>query len=299
MVIIVAFIAGVLITGVVSAWSEEGQVLDKKAVPQIEVKEAPQEKEEAKREEPGMVFVPAGEFLMGRSEEEIRQAVKACQAEDTPEEVCRNRFEQGSQQHTVYVDAFWIDKTEATNAQYKAFWEEVGGRAPALWDDPKFSGPNQPLVDVSWVEAQDYCLWAGKRLPTEAEWEKAARGTDGRLYPWGNTIDSNKANYDNQVGKTKEVGSYPEGASPYGALDMAGNVWEWTSSLFRPYPYSKSDGREAPFPGGTEAEEMLGRGNRVLRGGAWDSPPGYLRSANRGGLPPFAGSSRIGFRCAK
>jgi hypothetical protein len=127
------------------------------------------------------------------------------------------------------------------------------GRA---YDDP--TRVNHPVTVISWKQAVAYCRWAGKRLPTEAEWEKAARGTDGRQYPWGNRYEADRVNAGYTDGTTA-VGSYPLGGSPYGVMDMAGNVWEWTSSLYKPYPYDPNDGRE----------DQDARGARVNRGGTW------------------------------
>jgi formylglycine-generating enzyme required for sulfatase activity len=231
--------------------------------------------EAGKREEPGMVFVPAGEFLMGNND---------MHPDEQPA-------------HKVYLDAFWIDKTEVTNAQYKAFMEATGHEPPDYesWENPLFNLPDQPVVGVTWFDARDFCQWAGKRLPTEAEWEKAARGTDGRIYPWGNEfneldLEQEYVNFfTKRLGRANYVGSYPKGASPYGALDMAGNVYEWTNSLYQPYPYNKTDGRE----------DLQAPGQRSVRGGSWYSVKSSLRMAQRLKLAPDFFDHTIGFRCAK
>ncbi len=230
------------------------------------------------------VFVPAGEFLMGSADSDLLAT-----GDEKP-------------QHTVSLEAFWIDQTEVTNAMYAQCVQAGTCQPPAYSNSttrPSYYGDSQydnyPVVHVTWDQAQGYCVWAGRRLPTEAEWEKAARGTDGRIYPWGNQApDASRLNYD--VGDTTEVGYYPAGASPYGALDMAGNVWEWTSSLYRPYPYKADDGRE----------DMQSRGPRVLRSGSWGSKldsPGDVRAAYRNGggddSLPDSQSPSLGFRCVR
>jgi formylglycine-generating enzyme required for sulfatase activity len=217
-----------------------------------------------------MVYVPAGEFLMGSTDSD-----KAANANEKP-------------QHAVYLDAFWIDSTEVTNAQYKKCVQVQKCKASTFATDFSFNGDNQPAVGVDWSDAKSYCEWAGRQLPTEAQWEKAARGTDGRIYPWGNTApDSNRLNFFGQVGKTTEVGKYPTGASPYGALDMAGNVWEWTSSLYKPYPYKADDGRE----------DMSSSGDRVRRGGSFRGAETDARAAFRHPGAPVSVWETDGFRC--
>jgi iron(II)-dependent oxidoreductase len=216
-----------------------------------------------------MVLVPAGEFWMGSEEGDDDEKPR----------------------HRVYMDAYYIDKYEVTNALYKRFMDATGRSAPLYWNDSKFNGARQPVVGVSWDDADAYCKWAGKRLPTEAEWEKAARGTDGRKYPWGAQWDSSRANSDeSKLGRAKEVGSYPTGVSPYGVHDLAGNVWEWVADWYDRNYYERSPERN---PTGPPAGQ-----NKVLRGGAWLDSPFYLRSAYR------VGSSHphhdyIGFRCAR
>jgi len=217
-----------------------------------------------------LVFVPAGEFTMG-SEYLAEQS--------------------------VYLDSFWIDQTEVTNKMY-AWCVQAGVCRPpkpdSSWGDNGYFGNSEyedyPMVDVDWYMAKTYCEWAGRRLPTEAEWEKAARGTDAREYPWGNDSPNDTLlNYNYNIAGTTEVGKYPAGASIYGALDMAGNVEEWVSSLDQFYPYSATDGRE----------DLNASGPRVLRGGAWyDGNDYYVRTWFRLSEEYGNWGDGIGFRCA-
>jgi formylglycine-generating enzyme required for sulfatase activity len=196
-------------------------------------------------------------------------------------------YDQEIPQHTVYLDAFWIDKHEITNAQYRRCVDGGACREPGCWDDGDLNSPVQPVVCVSWDDARDYATWVGGRLPTEAEWEKAARGENGQLYPWGNSSPScDKANHRDCVGKPLPVGTHPNGASPYGALDMAGNVAEWTQSLYWAYPYQAGDGRE-----NLETDD-----SRVVRGGSWELLPGSARCAFRRPSSPRANYNHVGFR---
>jgi formylglycine-generating enzyme required for sulfatase activity len=219
---------------------------------------------------PGMVSVPAGEFIMGSEEG------------DSDEQPV----------HTIYLDAFYIDKTEVTNAQYRQCVEAGACDAPVdatYYDNADYA--QHPVVFVSWHDADAYCRWAGKRLPTEAEWEKAARGTDGRTYPWGEGIDCDRAQHGECAGQTVPVGSKPKGASPYGALDMAGNVWEWVADWYDSGYYSQSPARN---PQGPDSGE-----ERVLRGGSWSYGANFVRSANRYGDSPVDRFDNVGFRCAR
>jgi len=235
-----------------------------------------------------MVLIPAGEFLMGSSFEDVEWFLT--------EFIYRrsSRFANEQPQHLVYLDAFYIDKYEVTNAQYKRFLDETGHMPPPFWNNDLYNQPEQAVMAVSWKDAATYAEWAGKRLPTEAEWEKAARGTDGRYWPWGNQWDNTILN-GNDVGAvdgyiyTAPVGNYPQGVSPYGVHDMAGNVWEWTADWYDENYYEYSPRMN---PKGPESGE-----NHVAKGGSWDMNLDFTRCASRFGLSP--GSLLTGIRCAK
>jgi eukaryotic-like serine/threonine-protein kinase len=224
-----------------------------------------------------MVYVPAGEFSMGSPE-------GTGSGGEHP-------------QHKVSLDAFWIDRTDVTNAMYAKCVQAGNCRLPddtSRYDYPRYS--NHPVVYVNWNQADAYCRWVGARLPTEAEWEKAARGTDGRTYPWGNDAPGcSLANYWGKdtgcVGDTSEVGSYPSGASPYGALDMAGDVWQWVADWYDHGYYSKSPVHNPTGPSSGDA--------RVLKGGSWDYLVYFIRSAYRFFGNPESGDDIIGFRCSR
>jgi formylglycine-generating enzyme required for sulfatase activity len=190
--------------------------------------------------------------------------------------------------------AFQVATYPVTVAEYNAF-VRTGHAQPSLWS-AQLRYLDHPVTYVSWYDAIAYAAWLAKltgqlwRLPTEAEWEKAARGTDGRMYPWGNTFDTSRANTaESALHGTTPVGSYPTGASPYGAQEMAGNVFQWTSSLYKPYPYSASDGREA-----TNSDE-----NRVLRSGSWFYPGRNARAVYRFLSDPAHDSGFVGFRVVR
>ncbi|MCI0528333.1 MAG: formylglycine-generating enzyme family protein [Nitrospira sp.] len=225
----------------------------------------------------GMVYIPAGPFLMG-SVQPAGLAMLEAGVDEFP-------------QQKVVLKAFWIDQYEVTVEQYKQFAEATGHRAPPIWTDPAYSSllPSHPVIDVSWDDAEAYCKWSGKRLPTEAEWEKAARGTDGRIWPWGNTFDSAKANtMDSGKGWTVSVGSLEGDISPYGVHDMAGNAMEWTASWYKAYP------------GNTLQRVAFGEKYRVMKGGAWNnSALPFSRAANRHAVAPKWDHPNHGFRCAK
>lgn len=176
-------------------------------------------------------------------------------------------------------------QTEVTNAHYQRCVEAGRCTAPnnSLWNKVQYA--KHPVVNVTWRQANTYAAWVGGRLPTEAEWEKACRGTDARIYPWGNEApDANRLNYKSNVGTTTEVGSYLPGA--YGLYDMAGNVWEWTSSKYQDYPYDPTDGRE----------DLEGDARRTLRGGSWINLEDGVRCAYRNGDSPVSNDNNLGFR---
>ena len=227
-----------------------------------------------------MVYVPAGEFLMGSADSD-----KDAQSDEKP-------------QHTVYLDAFWIDRTEATNAQYKKCAQAGACKASGYASDSKYNGDNQPVVGVSWDAAQAYCQWAGRQLPTEAQWEKAARGAqaDGRIYPWGNqpatceyAVMSDGSGNGCGEDAPWPVGSKPKGASPYGALDMAGNVWEWVADWYEEKYYANSPSRNPIGPSSGQY--------RVLRGGSFGLDARYVRGAFRLRAAPGYWYPDWGFRC--
>ena len=229
--------------------------------------------------EPEMVLIVAGEFLMGSDPTRDHGALS---------------FEQP--QHTLYLADYYLARAPVTNAQYAAFVQATHRDPPRHWQSgkPPRGQENHPVVSVSWYDAVAHCRWlsdvTGKpyRLPTEAEWEKGARGSDGRTFPWGDQWDAARCNT-KEGGKerTTAIGAYPLGASPYGLLDMAGNVWEWTSSLYWSYPYQATDGREDPNS----------PDSRVLRGGSWLNLYDGARAAYRRAYIPAYHSRIHGFRC--
>jgi formylglycine-generating enzyme required for sulfatase activity len=216
----------------------------------------------------GMVYVPGGTFKMGRDD--------------------GDEFE--SPAHEVTIKPFYIDRTELSNEEYQQFILATDRRAPTHWvrgqipeGQAKF-----PVVNVSWADADAYARWANKRLPTEAEWEFAARGTDGRVYPWGNDWKRDYANAgQGKNGAPVATGQFGFGVSPFGALDMCGNVWEWTASDFEDYPGKKG--------ASVLAEAKL----KVIRGGAFNVEPKRATTTYRGAIPPDRVPDKTGFRCVR
>lgn len=224
------------------------------------------------------VLVPVGEFIMGSSPRDGN-------ADETP-------------QRKIFLDAFYIDKYQTTVGRYAKYLQATGAAAPAYWNlaNPAADG-ELPVIGVDWDQAQAYCKWAGKRLPTEAEWEKAARGTDGRKHPWGNQAPTPQfANYGRggsfAYSKSLEkVGSYESGKSPYGAYDMIGNVWQWVADWYDKNYYQNMPDKN---PKGPEKGE-----SKVIRGGSWARVPLVVRAAGRNPAAPSSQTTSIGFRCAK
>ncbi len=219
-----------------------------------------------------MVLIPEGEFIMG-TDDRLRDEKPA---------------------YATYIDAFYMDRFEVTNEDYKRFVDSTGRQPPDNWEDgdyPQGKG-DHPVIFVGWNDAYDYCSWAGKRLPRESEWEKAARGTDGRIYPWGDEWDMEKSNNPLRGHEgTMPVGSFEAGRSPYGLYDMSGNVWEWVDDYYLPHP------------GSDYVSPEFGVKYRLLKGGSWwdcmfyncgISAPVY----NRAFFDASTKNDSFGFRCA-
>ena len=232
--------------------------------------------------QPGMVFVPGGEFLRGRSHESPDDGLKWC-----PTLLKDDRPVRG-----IFVDHFYLDRHEVTNQDFAAFVEATGRAAPYYW--PKGQLPRSkhdyPVVNVDWGDASAYCRWAGKRLPTEAEWERACRGlAEGAVYPWGDRDPTKEDVHFDVITGPGQVCRFPE--SYFGLCDMAGNVWEWCADW-----YEKDYYQRAPQTNPQGPESGL---YRVLRGGSWADLPKFLTCAYRSFARPAERSPNVGFRCAK
>ena len=243
-----------------------------------------------------MIYVPGGTFLMGSDDAQIDIARALC--EEYPDDYgkCKQApFEDESPQYAVTLEGFWLDRTEVTNAQYTLCVADGACRRPRLASDPIYNGDGYPVAGIPWQDAVDYCTWAGGRLPTEAEWEYAARGTEGAIFPWGDEFDCAGGSFwdsgtgcDDGYPKPAPVGSYPQGTSWCGAVDMAGNVWERVANLYGSYPVEAQTNPKGPVSGS----------ERILRGGSWGYLPAFLRTAYRYPVPPTADYLAVGFRCA-
>ena len=259
--------------------------------------------------EPQVVTIPEGPFLMGTPESELYELKKLG--------IEQKKLEREVPQHKVTLDEYAIARYPVTNAEFDRFiqdggyddpdyWTDTGWKQkesegwtqPRYWEDEKWNDPSQPVVGVSWYEALAYCRWLSARsgreylLPSEAQWEKAARGTDGRRYPWGDDWHPDRCNNkESGPGRTTPVGQYPEGDSLSGVGEMVGQVWEWCSSKYAPYRYKPDDGRE----------ELAGDDTRILRGGSWydSSPAGRCRCGYRFRLNPWNWFNLGGFRCVR
>ncbi len=235
-----------------------------------------------------MVYVPEGAFLMGTSDADMEFYGEFFPLRSP------SRYDNERPQREVFLDAFYIDQLEVTNSQYKKFLSETGYVPKRYLDKLPFNVPDLPAIVLEWEDAVAYAEWTGKRLPTEAEWEKAARGTDGRIWPWGSEWDGSKLSGNDGTGledgykETAPVGQFPQGASPFGALDMAGNIWEWVADWYEPDYYTHAPNRN---PKGPETGD-----GHVLKGGGWAENLDFTRCANRLGGNP--GSLLRGFRCA-
>ena len=283
-----------------------------------------------------MALIPEGLFLMGSTEEDIGKLL------ELDRNVEAGRFDVEIPQREVYMSAYLIDKYPVTNAEYKKFIESGGYKQRDLWSDAGWDYIQQskplesncvnsamdgkddcPVVNISWYEAEAFARYAGKRLPSEAEWEKAARGTDGRIYPWGNKFDKTRLNCaESKIEKPTPVAKYPQGISSYGCFDMAGNVWEWTADWFDSQYYRSAPDRDPQGPAKAEDKPFFGRPEdvgvsiyelepaaagsstlsdcKVLRGGSWNGGGViHIRCANRDYDEPDYRNDTIGFRCAR
>jgi len=258
-----------------------------------------------------MVYVGHGPSVMGIDKEEpvdsgknptpYNRRMKTWSAEALNDE---------SPAHMVFLDSYLMDTYEVSNKDYSEFVKAKGHLAPAYWDDPRLNKPQQPVVGVNWEDAKAFCEYRGKRLPTEAEWEKAARGPQANLYPWGNDFDPAKVNYGKNHDATVPVDSYPDGASYYGVYHMAGNVFEWVSDWYDPRYYGRLETMVNPtgpikpawIAGtGTYVDRLALGEKRVIRGGSWIAPEKTVRTTHRFWNGPLNNSYGVGlgFRCAK
>ncbi len=259
-----------------------------------------------------MVYVGHGPSAMGLDKDEAAESGRRLTAYDKrmKKPWSAEAFHDEGPAHMVFLDSFLIDTYEVSNKAYRDFIKTTGHPAPAYWDDPRLNKPSQPVVGVNWYDAKAYCEFRAKRLPTEAEWEKAARGPHGNLYPRGNDFDSEKANYNRHHDATWPVDSHPDGASHYGVYNMAGNVFEWVADWYDPHYYGRLETMVNPTGPdkavwiggtGTYVDRLTVGEKRVIRGGSWIAPEGTIRSTHRFWNHPLNNSYGVGlgFRCAK
>lgn len=261
-----------------------------------------------------MALINAGGFMRGIDEDTGSKNIKPSSTINLKNRFPTKGFQDESPARMIYLSAYYIDKYEVSNADYIEFIKATDYPAPAYWDHHKLNKPTYPVTGVNWYDANAYCHWTNKRLPTEAEWEKAARGPSGSIYPWGNNLDYKKANF--AIGKsgsneiTAPVNSYPEGKSYYGVYNQAGNVFEWVQDWYDPNYYKTSKKTRNPQgpqlaiemgkTGTFEGKFVTGK-KKVIRGGSWFVPAQSITTTHRFWNDPINNSYGVGlgFRCAR
>ena len=249
------------------------------------------------------VSIPEGTFLMGSTPEEVKAAYEDAKLRSSMLE--RHTFDAELPRHPVYLSTYEISRYEITNAQYRVFIEATDRPTPRghdgeeTWTDGTLNGNMQPVVGVTWFDAQAFAEWVGGSLPTEAQWERAARGAEGRIYPWGNVPPKARqhANFARRYNRPMPVGQFPKGEAPNGVADLAGNVWEWCLDEYGPTFYQQHDGGISRNPLNLRFRDVLRA--RVIRGGAWDVGRAFLRSSLRFKFYPLDSTHTIGFRVVR
>ncbi len=249
------------------------------------------------------VAIPEGEFLMGSTPEEANAAYQDAKLRSSMLE--QHTFDAELPQHQVYLSAYEISRYEITNAQYRAFVAAMNRPTPRghngeeTWADETLNGDTQPIVGVTWFDAQAFAEWIGGSLPTEAQWERAARGTEARMYPWGNTPPKARqhANFARRYNRPMPIGQFPKGRSPEGIADLAGNVWEWCLDEYDPTIYQRNWKGVPHDRFNLRFRDVLR--SRVIRGGAWDVGSAFLRSSLRFKFYPLDSTHTIGFRVVR
>jgi len=257
-----------------------------------------------------MTLIPGGSFLMGVDKAVNTNTKKMTARQRLKYAVSKEAFHDEGPARMVILDPYYLDLYEVSNQKYGEFIKATGHPAPAYWDDHRRNKPGQPVSGVNWNDANAYCSWANKRLPTEAEWEKAARGPEGFKYPWGNELDPSKANFGRKNEFTAKVDAFPEGKSPYGVYNMAGNVFEWVADWYDPNYYKNTKEtvnptgpKEGVFlsSSGTYVDRIATGKKRVIRGGSWYAPAESVTNTHRFWNDPMNNSYGVGlgFRCAR